>query len=507
MLRLLSSAEHRKVSLIELLLNTHNTMSVKDAAKILQCSERIIDQDVAYFQEQYSFINIHRKKGILTLEIKPEKSPNEIYATLLSQSVVFRLLELIFFNPHMHTEDLIERLNISQATLYRHLSQLRDTLQKSFNLKLTTNPYQIRGSERSVRKFYVFFFSERYLGLDWPDNIVTRSEIDELVITLRDQAKLLPRFINIYELRNWMFVNFIRNKQGYLIDNNEYNSIFLDKISNYTHLQSFQDIFAQFPDALQSLGINKAIHQMFYPYITDKTLFNHADGVNHLNPSFDQERMLNVFELIHTLKHEFSIEADCLSEFALTLYNARHIYECVFNQSYIIYDNRRPFFDYFAEYFTEFNNRLEELIHSKLFYDNHLSACNLNNMKFIILSHWKDLTKQLMMAQPLHIGLISSLSHSFVQFHKRYLENELPRYCVIDIWKSYPLTSEAIADSPYDLIITNSVLPTDVTKPNVYIENIYSSKEMTKVMLTINEVKRKQIQARGAGHHETVTTD
>ena len=507
MLQLLSSAEYRKVNLIELLLKNKNKISVKQIAEILHCSERIIDQDVVYIQEHYSFINIHRHKGIITLNIKPEESPNKIYATLLHQSTVFRLLELIFYDSNLHTEDLTEKLDISQATLYRHLSQLKGVLKESFNLTLTTNPYQIRGKERSIRKFYVFFFSEKYLGLDWPENMLTHSIIDTMIVTLRDQAKLLPQSINSHELYAWIFVNITRSELGYLIPTDEYNALFLKKISHYVHLEAFQDMFVQLPKSLQALGNCKAIHQILYPYITEKTLFSHDDGVNQLNPTFDKERMLSVFELIHTLKNEFNIEIDCLSDFALNLYNARHIYECIFNQSFIIYDNRRPFFDYFAEYFTEFNNRLEELIHSSLFNGKHLSKCNLNNMKFIILSHWKDLTKQLMMADPLHIGFITNLSYAFIQFHKHYLENKLPRYCVIDIWKSYPLTSEAIANSPYDLIITNTVLPENVTKPNVYIENIYSPNEMAKVILTINEVKRKQVQGKGAEHRETITTD
>ena len=507
MLQLLSSAELRRVKLIELLLNNNNRISVKNAAKIIECSERIIDQDVIFFQENYAFISINRHKGIIILEIKPEQSPNEIYATLLSQSVAFRLLEIIFYQPYMFTEDILEQLDISQATLYRHLSQLKNVLSESFHIKLTTNPFQIKGGERSVRKFFSFFFRERYLGLYWPVDKISGEEIDSMIIYLRDEAHLLPSSVNIQEVRSWVYVNYIRSQQGFYMENDNYNQIFLDRVRRFADSDAFQKVYRRLPDELLAIDEAIVIHQMLYPFITEKTIFSHDDGINGVNPTFDKSLMLNVFELIRHLQTEFDVEIHQLSDFALNIYNARHIYQCIFEQSHIIYNARQPFFDHFAEYFPDFNRRLEELIVSKLFNNEDVSQCNMNNLKFIILSHWQDLTKQLMMNQPLKIGFISNQSFTFIQFHEKYFRNELPRYCDFEVWESYPLIAETINESDYDLIISNTMLPANVKKANIYIENIYSPKEMAKVLLAILETKKNQIRQKGAEAYASFTAN
>lgn len=83
-------------------------------------------------------------------------------------SLVFTIVEELFYKEYINTIEFCNDRYISQATFSRGKKKLRDILIKS-NLKLPTYVKKgIVGNEYKIRLFYFYFFYSFYNSIEWP---------------------------------------------------------------------------------------------------------------------------------------------------------------------------------------------------------------------------------------------------------------------------------------------------------------------------------------------------
>lgn len=132
MRNLLKSTEIRRLNFIEILTKESGWITTNQIAKNLNCSTRIIKEDIIFFKENNFGFNIERSYLGLRIHYQANNSIKTFYQANLNNSPAFKLLEIMFFNDDLKLTDLQDQLFVSHSSLYRLIKKINTSLIKSF---------------------------------------------------------------------------------------------------------------------------------------------------------------------------------------------------------------------------------------------------------------------------------------------------------------------------------------------------------------------------------------
>ncbi|ANK59552.1 helix-turn-helix domain-containing protein [Loigolactobacillus backii] len=159
---LLDKSEQVLTRLIEKLYLAENALPKQQLVQELQISLSTLNRYGRHLQEDLQAYEPTRTASLMntgtTLQFntKGQLSVEQfITETYVQKSINYRLLVLIYQQPGISMFNLANGLNISEASLYRRLKQIRPILAE---FKLTVQNGQLIGSELQVRYFYYCLF-------------------------------------------------------------------------------------------------------------------------------------------------------------------------------------------------------------------------------------------------------------------------------------------------------------------------------------------------------------
>ena len=118
MRRLLKNNELRRLELVERLSNSHSWMTIEEIAKALNCSPRVVKNDVVILRDYSDSFNIESSYQGIRLTFDPQHTIKIFYRQVLENSTAFKILELIFFNDGITSEEIQEAPDTFDALSY-----------------------------------------------------------------------------------------------------------------------------------------------------------------------------------------------------------------------------------------------------------------------------------------------------------------------------------------------------------------------------------------------------
>ena len=98
---------------------------------------------------------------------------------------------------------------------------------------------------------------------------------------------------------------------------------------------------------------------------------------------------------------------------------------------------------------------------------------HVNHLSYTFITHSKHLVLNLLQNQPKLKVLVMS---SFDQYHAKSIVETLSYYCSnnfeLEVWNELELSIDSLKESPYDIIISNFIIPPIENKRLIYSNNV-----------------------------------
>ena len=111
---LLTTSDRRRLELIELLLEANDWMTIEQVAVQLASSVRNIKEDITYFRKHFPEIGIETGQYMMRIMMDHSIGIQEAYRLILKETLIFQLLEEIFFIETYSIDDLAGILHTSK---------------------------------------------------------------------------------------------------------------------------------------------------------------------------------------------------------------------------------------------------------------------------------------------------------------------------------------------------------------------------------------------------------
>lgn len=495
---LLSTTELRHLKFIELLLNHKGDMHLKDVAKALNCSDKILLHDVNTLEGRYPFIEIHREKQYISMSLKDSYSIAHVYARAINQSLNYRFLKYIFFHPENTFEEVQEYFDISQATLYRNISTISRALKENFHLKLKSKPFRIIGPEQDIRQFYSLLFFESHDVMDWPFTFIDEEALSLCFKKISELTKTNFYLGDVIEAKIGVAINIQRLTNNQLIGNLVEDSHIQNLFPYIVGIPEFQALLQQLPHEIQHMSMATIISELFYPFISSNIIYDYETILfsPESYPTINWQ-LMKIHTLAMNLADKYHLRIDNISQFIIRVHNTIAFNTNNLNQSYFIHDYYQEIFDYVDSQFPDFSKDLDHQIYHVLFKDEELSRYLFLALKRSILLNWEDLFLQLSDSGVINILIIDKFSMTIADFYRKFLRFNLPKNVNVMVWRHFPLNVHDLANTSHEIIITNLMLPKIPGKKVLYMDSIFAEKDLKRIASAAQEVRMAQVHQGG----------
>lgn len=405
---------------------------------------------------------------------------------LIRNSLGFKMLELLFFNQTMTSRELEEQLFVSMSSLSRLVSQLRKILVKH-GLVLDSRPYQIKGDEFLIRKFYTKYFHEAYCQTEWPFQSISENTLTKLVQSFRLSDGMRIETLNFNKIRLFLAINIFREEREKslfempLKNHNLSSSDFKNaeiKIRKWLNSLSFSEDFT-----LKYTKIFSYIYIYYYgSYIkSDEKTQHKNENINKIKESLDY--LSYVFDLP---SDEHSHLVHKLDEL-MTLYSYYNSTTGLNN--YLVFRPRDySLLDIFKSSYPLFYELAERELIEICKKRNLISEqINSEELMYFLISKWEQLSFHLYNNfSRCKILLYSHINYQHGYNIKALLDSKLEDSITTELFLE-PLISESALESyDFDVLVSTGTLFLDIEQPIAFMP-IKTDIESIKPLLNVIE--------------------
>ena len=474
MRELLSKKSHRQLELLELLFKNKRWFHISELAELLNCTERSVKDDLSHVKSSFPQLIFHSSTNGIRIINTDDSDIEMVYHHFFKHSTHFSILEFIFVNEGYETESICKEFYISSSSLYRIISHINKIIKKQYNFKISLNPARIIGDEIDIRYFFAQYFSEKYYFLEWPFTDFSVEPLCKLLALVYKETAFPVNFATQRMLKLLLVTNLYRIKFGHFleVEKNSFNEQLMESFMQAEGIDEVVDRFAT------DYGISltkEVIGQLFVSYFQkmffiDETLFmDYVKSDRYVEKSY---HLLSDF--IDQISSTYNFKIDNKDNLIWHLHNTAQLHRRELSTEYILFDQKgntiRNFQNIFPQFVSEVKegilNYLETLgIHSNQMHVNHLS--------YTFITHSKHLVLNLLQNQPKLKVLVMS---SFDQHHAKSIAETLSYYCSnnfeLEVWNELELSIDSLKESPYDIIISNFIIPPIENKKLIYSNNV-----------------------------------
>ena len=471
---LLSKKSHRQLELLELLFEHKRWFHRSELAELLNCTERAVKDDLSHVKSSFPDLIFHSSTNGIRIINTDDSDIEMVYHHFFKHSTHFSILEFIFFNEGCQAESICKEFYISSSSLYRIISQINKVIKKQFQFEISLTPVQIIGNERDIRYFFAQYFSEKYYFLEWPFENFSSEPLCKLLALVYKETAFPVNFATQRMLKLLLVTNLYRIKFSHFleVEKNSFNNQLLE---SFMQAEGIEDIVASF-DSEYHISLNKdVIGQLFVSYfqkmffIDEEVFLNYAKTDSYVKKSY---RLLG--DLVDEVSREYSLQIDNKDNLIWHLHNTAHLYRQELSTEFILFDQKGNTIRNFQNIFPKFVSDVKkELSH----YLETLEVCSssmmVNHLSYTFITHTKHLVLNLLQNQPKLKVLVMS---NFDQYHAKSVAETLSYYCSnnfeLEVWTELELSLDALKESPYDIIISNFIIPPIENKRLIYSNNV-----------------------------------
>lgn len=487
MKQLLNQSERRQLLGVEILHRHEDWMTLSELSKKLDCSVRVLKDDIAHFKNNFDMFTIETSNNGIRLNMNNNTGLKSLYQHTLNNSTAFNLLENIFLNENISIIDLTKVLYVSSSTIYRLIDQINEKF-KDKNFKIETNPCRIIGSENEIRYFFYNYFYEKYSSLDWPYKNINENGLDKFLQFFIEFTQIEVDFAYYNVFKTVSVINLIRYKQGYCIDTSNIKTNFDEIIPN---LAAFQDTFHYFEQTNQVKVNNTLIQQMFTPYINESFSLNYERLIKKTETDLELLAEINFLnEMLDELSEKHKLSLSNKESVILNVHNAAFLEYMEPRSGYILHNHNQEFASKIkSEFFKFYENLYEETKKYRQLLRKPLTDDGINFIMYIIFIFWENLLPELRKKlEKIHILVISDRHISHSKTIKEIIEYEFHEQIVVDVYDGIKLDSIILKKLPYDIIVANFPLPILENRRTVYVENLPSFFDLAKIREKVDEI-------------------
>lgn len=464
MRELLSTKSLRQLELLEYLYD-NDWLTLDVICDKIGYSEKSIRSEIQYINQSshYLLFETSQKFGIRLL-IPDNYSRTIIYSYVLSNSLEFKLLEIIFFVESFSNDMLAKKLFISNSTLRRMINNINKKLVK-YNFSISTNSCKLIGSEAAIRNFMIHFIFEKYSDTNYPFPKTQLFFLEQLFYSVEKKSNFALNYPDIEKLKIWTIVTIIRVKNGHILnvseisENNHFDTI----LSNKLFMTLFKTIFKLELDL-------SLLKQLFLIFLNGK----YAENFSHLQLIIESN-MENKL-----LYNKCKRLLDCMSEeLNIKIINYDHVLLHFFNEINLYYGNNYILFDKHEDFIK--NSNSQSIFFYKIFLNKYqnifgIDSCSQSqvfNLCYCLIIHWKNLMYHLEeKTKPVVIGLFFNSDIEHMHFLRDYIEYLFHRQCSISIIEQNSISDFKEKSINYDIILTN-IDGIKLKKPTLYCCSIF----------------------------------
>ena len=468
---LLSKKSHRQ---LELLFEHKRWFHRSELAELLNCTERAVKDDLSHVKSSFPDLIFHSSTNGIRIINTDDSNIEMVYHHFFKHSTHFSILEFIFFNECCQAESICKEFYISSSSLYRIISQINKVIKKQFQFEISLTPVQIIGNERDICYFFAQYFSEKYYFLEWPFEDFSVEPLCKLLALVYKETAFPVNFATQRMLKLLLVTNLYRIKFSHFLEV-EKNSFNNELLESFMQAEGIEDIVASF-DSEYHISLNKEVMgQLFVSYfqkmffIDEEVFLSYAKTDSYVKKSY---RLLG--ELVDQVSREYNLQIDNKDNLIWHLHNTAHLHRQELSTEFILFDQKGNTIKNFQNIFPRFVSEVKEGIEHYLEgLDMDCNSMKVNHLSYTFITHSKHLVLNLLQNQPKLKVLVMS---NFDQYHAKSVAETLSYYCSnnfeLEVWSELELSLESLKDSPYDIIISNFIIPPIENKRLIYSNNV-----------------------------------
>ena len=471
---LLSKKSHRQLELLELLFENKRWFHISELAELLHCTERTVKDDLSHVRFSFPDLIFHSSTNGIRIINTDDSDIEMVYHHFFKHSTHFSILEFIFFNEGCQAESICKEFYISSSSLYRIISQINKVIKRQFQFEISLTPVQIIGNERDICYFFAQYFSEKYYFLEWPFEDFSVEPLCKLLALVYKETAFPVNFATQRMLKLLLVTNLYRIKFSHFLEV-EKNSFNNELLESFMQAEGIEDIVASF-DSEYHISLNKEVMgQLFVSYfqkmffIDEEVFLSYAKTDSYVKKSY---RLLG--ELVDQVSREYNLQIDNKDNLIWHLHNTAHLHRQELSTEFILFDQKGNTIKNFQNIFPRFVSEVKEGIEHYLEgLDMDCNSMKVNHLSYTFITHSKHLVLNLLQNQPKLKVLVMS---NFDQYHAKSVAETLSYYCSnnfeLEVWTELELSKESLEESPYDIIISNFIIPPIENKRLIYSNNI-----------------------------------
>ena len=474
MRELLSKKSHRQLELLELLFENKRWFHISELAELLHCTERSVKDDLSHVRSSFPDLIFHSSTNGIRIINTDDSDIEMVYHHFFKHSTHFSILEFVFFNEGCDAGSICKEFYISSSSFYRIISHINKIIKKQYRFEISLNPVRIIGNEIDIRYFFAQYFSEKYYFLEWPFEDFSVEPLCKLLALVYKETAFPVNFATQRMLKLLLVTNLYRIKFSHFLEV-EKNSFNNELLESFMQAEGIEDIVASF-DSEYHISLNKeVIGQLFVSYfqkmffIDEEVFLSYAKTDSYVKKSY---RLLG--ELVDQVSREYNLQIDNKDNLIWHLHNTAHLHRQELSTEFILFDQKGNTIKNFQNIFPRFVSEVKEGIEHYLEgLDMDCNSMKVNHLSYTFITHSKHLVLNLLQNQPKLKVLVMS---NFDQYHAKSVAETLSYYCSnnfdLEVWSELELSIDSLKESPFDIIISNFIIPPIENKRLIYSNNI-----------------------------------
>lgn len=471
---LLSKKSHRQLELLELLFENKRWFHISELAELLHCTERSVKNDLSHVRSSFPDLIFHSSTNGIRIINTDDSDIEMVYHHFFKHSTHFSILEFIFFNEGCDTDSICKEFYISSSSLYRIISHINKIIKKQYRFEISLNSVRITGNEIDIRYFFAQYFSEKYYFLEWPFEDFSVEPLCKLLALVYKETAFPVNFATQRMLKLLLVTNLYRIKFGHFleVEKNSFNNQLLE---SFMQAEEIEEIVASF-DSEYHISLNKeVVGQLFVSYfqkmffIDEEVFLKYAKTDSYVKKSY---QLLG--DLVDQVSRDYNLQVDNKDNLIWHLHNTAHLHRQELSTEFILFDQKgntiKNFQNIFPRFVSEVKEGIEHYLEALEMDD---SSMKVNHLSYTFITHSKHLVLNLLQNQPKLKVLVMS---NFDQYHAKSVAETLSYYCSnnfeLEVWSELELSLESLKESPYDIIISNFIIPPIENKRLIYSNNV-----------------------------------
>lgn len=261
--RLLKRDSQRQLHLVETLYYSQYPRSSEELAAITKCTTPAFLSDVTSINNQSDYYKIVRENSLYQLELMDNATIDVLYSTLITNSLAFRLLEVILFEECFTLVELSKRLFCSLTAVQAAMTKLQKTLGR-WKMSVQRRPFRLTGDEVAIRHLFFLYYTEKKLARE---NTRFSFEFfhfgDEIVRSMIEENELSVSLAQYNRLSLTFFISLVRISRGHYIASRKLRSTAI-KSPKQEAINNFAPYLQEELEILYSVDVMKDSFWLLY---------------------------------------------------------------------------------------------------------------------------------------------------------------------------------------------------------------------------------------------------